>query len=1124
MKKKRFVLLFCKRRALKFLIMFKLLSFFMLVFILHVSGAAFSQQKISISQGKITIRQALNEVEQKSDFKFLYNNANVDVDRIVSINVKDADIETTLNAIFADQKFSYQLFENNVIALNVESNQQQKTVSGRVFDSSGTPLPGVTVVVQNSTIGVITDGEGNYTLKNVPVDAVLIFSFVGMRKQEVSVDSRTLINITMLEEATGIEEVVAIGYGVQKKSNVSGAITSVSSAELHSMATNNAGQALQGKVPLYVTRTSGAPGAGTSIFLRGVGTMNDSSPLWIVDGVKGAPLENFNDVESIQVLKDAASTAIYGIEAANGVILVTTKNAGKGKMLVNYDGYVKVNKALGLPKLLGTQQYADMYVARWKSNNPSLDPETNLKSFYLQTEQEISQLPSTDWVDVMFRSGTEEVHALSVSGSSDKSGYLISILHEDDKGTFENTNYSKTAIKANFSQQVTKWLKFEEFVNYKYSKDKPTMNTAGSYAEQYIWLGVFRGNPAMNVYDSTNPMGSGYGYFTDEFMSTIDWQGNNPLESIMMTDYWIKDETIWGNFKTIVTPIKGLVWTTNISGTVNNNWYSKFFYDNYGGSSLNTQVYTKNNVGKDQFTFNTKSSRQYFLSSFVDYNFSMEKHNFGIMVGAEVFESESHGAYGKVGFGIPSEDLRTTELVSSRDGYNFTDEDSGYSQFGRLTYSYDSKYLLTATFRNDASTKFAPGKRQAFFPALSIGWNLANESFFSSQHINELKLRYGIGKSGNDNVPANLWKQEYVQTSSGAWQATKVVNKDITWEKTITNNIGLDIGLLKNSFTASIDLYNKKTSDVLFMMSLPTSTGFSSYYTNKGKIQNRGVELSLGFKKMINDFYFTANGNLAYNKNKVLDLGEAAYLPGNSNYTRTYENGPVSAFYGYEADGLYQSQEEIDALNANAVAHGFDTYDGTIAPGDIKFKDLNGDGTITSDGDQKSIGNPWPKYVYGFNFYFKYKAADFSMAWQGIAGIDVFNSILQYTQNMYGDYNSTDKVFEAWSSDNMNTTIPRLGNSTHNYERSSSYLVEDGSYLRLKNVQLGYDLSKSSSLSRLKLQKFRIYLGMENALTITQFKGFDPEFMSGSNYQRGIYNLTQYPQSRSIIFGVQLGF
>jgi TonB-dependent starch-binding outer membrane protein SusC len=1003
------------------------------------------------------------------------------------------------------------LFINNSMA-------QTKSVSGKVTDDKGATIPGVNVVVKGTLKGTITNVDGLFSINVTPSDT-LVFSFVGLQTQYLPVGSHNSFTVMMKPENKTLNDVVVVGYGVQKKSNISGSITSVDSKELHSMATNDVGQALQGKAPVFAVKNSGKPGESTSIFLRGVGSMNNSGPLWIIDGVQGAPLENFDNVESIQILKDAASAAIYGVQAANGVILVTTKKAQKGKVSVNYHGYVKINNTLGLPKLLGTQDYIDMYLNRWKSDNPGASDSTmheNVKPFYFMTPSEVNQLPSTDWVGQMFKQGTDQVHSVSVSGGNEKYTYFFSGLHEDDGGTLVNTNYKKSSFRLQFGQKPTNWLKLNETIVYTYSKRRLF------YDYNKLWQGIFRGNPAMKVYDSTNPMGTGYGYFDADFASKIDWQGGNPLEDAMMKDYWEKNDNFWGNLQLIITPIKGVVWTTNLSGTRHSYWNSKFNYNVFGGVPTNTQDFIKGTglVGQKQFSYDQSGSRSYLLNSFVNYSKSIDKNDFGVMLGTEVSENENYAANGNAAYGIPAQDLRSSAVTPNRDGYNTWGNGSRYSQFGRITYSYDNRYLLTANFRNDATDKFAPGKRNAFFPSVSIGWNLANESFFSSGKINNLKFRVGIGKLGNASVPSNLWRQEYVLQSNGTWQAQKVVNRNVTWETTYSKNIGLDLGVWRNALTATIDYYNKETRNALLQIALPSTTGFGSYYVNKGTIQNRGLELSVGYQHGNKQFSYSVNGTMAYNKNTVLNLGNASYLDGGS-HNRTYTGGPVSAFYGFVADGLYQTDSEIQALNTKAQANGFDSYDGNVAPGDIKFKDLNGDGTI-NEKDETSIGNPWPKIVYGFNVNLNYKGIDLVMNWQGVYGIDVYNELKQYTQSMFSDWNSTAAVKDAWSVSNTNSTIPRLGNSTHNYGKSSSYMIEDGSYLRLKNIQIGYNLS-SQLLSKLKLRKLRIYTGIENALTITKFKGFDPEFMSGNNYSRGVYGLTQYPQYRSYVFGIQLG-
>ena len=427
---------------------------------------------------------------------------------------------------------------------------QGTAVNGTVVSDQNEPLVGVTVTEAGTTNGVITDMDGKFSIKLKNATGNLTFSYVGFATQTIAVNNQSKnLKIVLAEDSKQLDEVIVVGYGVQKKANVSGSITSLGSRDLHTMSTNDASQALQGKAPVYISRQSGQPGASSSIIMRGVGTLNKATPLWIIDGVPGMPLDNFNEVESIQLLKDAASAAIYGIEAANGVVLVTTKKGSKGKIAVNYNGYVKVNHALGLPETLGTQGYIDMYKARWMSNNPDKgEPTTNdIKSFYFLTPNEVSQLPNTDWVDVMFNAGIEHSHSIDISGASDRSSYFLSAMYSNDEGTFVNTNYKKWAIKARFEQTPLKWLKFSQTVNFNHSKRKHNA---------LDWQHILRANPAMNVYDDTNPMNTGYGYFTDEFKETIDWQGGNPLESADLKDHWEKWNTAWGNLQAIITPIK----------------------------------------------------------------------------------------------------------------------------------------------------------------------------------------------------------------------------------------------------------------------------------------------------------------------------------------------------------------------------------------------------------------------------------------------------------------------------------------------------------------------------------------------------------------------------------------
>ncbi|MDR0393733.1 MAG: TonB-dependent receptor [Tannerella sp.] len=1007
---------------------------------------------------------------------------------------------------------------------------QQRTVTGTVVSEQNEPLAGATVNEEGTYNGVITDANGAFSINLQSSDkATLIFRHIGYVTGNIDVTSATQIHVILKEDTQFLDEVIVVGYGVQKKTNVSGAITSITSGDLHSMsATNDYGLALQGKAPIYVSRSSGQPGSSSTLFIRGVNTMTDNSgPLWIIDGVRGLPLNNFNEVESMQILKDAASTAIYGVAGANGVILVTTKRGAQGKMRVNYGTYIRFNEAMNLPTTLGTADYIKMYKMRWLSNNPELnesDMPNYIKDFYFLSDAEINGFPNTNWIDRMFDTGFENVHTIDISGATEKTSYYLSGIIEYDKGTYVNSSHKKQSLKTVFTQQPFKWLKFSETLTY--SHNKRIQNDVN-------WSHIIRSIPFMNVYDdpssaaTTNPMGTGYGFLPKSIEDIVDWQGGNPLEAAEMKDHWNASDNIWANLQAIITPFDGLLWTTNLSGSISTNETQRFNYNTYGGVSVNTIDYVLGtNLQGRQFEWNQGHGRSYQLMTYLNYDKAFNLHEVGVMGGLEMGQSRSEGANGYVEWGIPSEDLRTSSLVArnNKEGNNTWGTGSSISVFGRATYAYANRYLLTANFRNDWSTNFAPRKRSAFFPSLSVGWNLANEDFFTSGVIDELKLRLGIGESGNAGVPSNLWRQEYKQQTNGAWVASKVVNENITWEKTETFNIGADFSAWDNRFQLQLDWYNKDTYDALLRVAIPRSTGFSEMYVNQGKIRNRGVEAIVSYKNTSGDFSYAVSANAAYNKNKMVTLGlhEDEYLSG-GNYNRTYAGGPVSAITGFIADGIYQTQTEIDALNALAVTNGFENYDGAVKPGDLKFKDINNDHTINED-DYTAIGDPWPKWVYGFNINFGYKGLDLNMNFQGVQDIDVYNTTKQFMENMNSDWNSTSKVFDAWSSANPASSQPRMGNSSHNYGLANSYMVEDASYLKLKNLQVGYNFTPQLS-QKIGLSTLRIYASVINVFTITNFSGFDPEFMSGNNYSRGVYNMINiYPQSRSYAVGINIGF
>ena len=442
----------------------------------------------------------------------------------------------------------------------VWTESQQQAVTGTVTDSqTGQVLPGVNVVIKGTTAGAITDINGKYSIAAPNRNAILVFSFIGYGTVEIPVAGKSVLDAALTSEALSLEEVIVVGYGTMKKSNVSGSITSVKGVELRSMPTSNAAQALQGKAPIYVSRNEGQPGSESTIFLRGVGSMRNSNPLWVVDGVKSAPLENVNDIESIEILKDAASTAIYGVEGANGVILVTTTKAKAGKARVNYNVYFKSLNVKMPYTMLSTPQYIDRYMQRWRDNNPTIsDPTGRVKNMYLWSDSQIAQLPSTNWVDVMTDRGFEQAHTLSVSGGNDQLSYNLSILHEYDKGTWVKTMFAKENVRFDFTQKITDWLKFGESLNYTFSK-------TSDFQE---WSQTYRATPVMNPLvkpgEEDNPLGTGYGYISEAFFPNIEWQGWNPLERAELTHNWKKNEKMWGNFNIEVTPIKGLVWTTNL--------------------------------------------------------------------------------------------------------------------------------------------------------------------------------------------------------------------------------------------------------------------------------------------------------------------------------------------------------------------------------------------------------------------------------------------------------------------------------------------------------------------------------------------------------------------------------
>ncbi len=1005
--------------------------------------------------------------------------------------------------------------------------QQTKTVSGKVTDSSGSPLPGVTVVLKGTTGGTITEANGNYSLSNVPADAVLVFSFVGMKTQEVSVEGKSTINVRLLEETIGIEEVVAVGYGTQKKSDLTGSIVSVKSEDIKNLPVRSVTEALQGRVAgVMINKDSGKPGSSSEIIIRGVGSINGLNPLFIIDGVARENNATFNprDVESIEIIKDASAAAIYGAQAAGGVVLITTKRGNYNeKASIEFTANTGIRDISKSYKMLETKDYIRARQGIGENyglwNNPA-------------------ELPNTNWFDELFESGLEQSYLLSARGGTKNVSYYLSAGYEREDGIQKDNFWERYSIRLNNEYKLGKKFTLgHQLYMARVGQNPATRNVP------------WRSLPYMAVYNDD-------GTFA-RVPSEVEFSGGNDVASLAYYHYKSRDLLLQGNLYADWEIIDGLNLRVTGSGGFASGYDDEFNEKNELTRTPVSETYTKS----------SNYSESYVLTSVLTYAKVFAKvHDFKVMAGYEIKKSNTSSLEATAtSFPVRVSESFALSTNPNRIASGALRYGRYLSQFGRLNYAFKNRYLLTANIRRDGSPKFGPNNRWGVFPSLSAGWKISEEPFFKNQNwefIDVLKPRVSWGKLGNDSAIGNFaYEPSYQQltlhsfdevTKIGGFNTIKVANASIKWEEIQTLDAGIDVGMFKNRLTASVEYYSRQTKDMLYNLTIPYGSGIgkvasnpTSMPVNIGQISNKGWEISLSYRNKTGDLNYSVSGNLSHNKNKVIDLGlPTAYIysggvdfmSGQSPF-KTVNGQPVGRLYGLIAEGIIQNQQEIDDLNAKATQiAGKTTYYNNqyTGPGDLKHTDLSGDGKI-SDADRTFIGNPWPKYQYGFDIQLEWKGIDFSAQIVGIEGRDVFNGVKTFEQSFVQDYQSTYSIFNAsYFLDNGLTDQPRVGlwnpvdpskyikDPSGNYKNYSSYFVEDGSYLKIKNISLGYTIP-NNVLERFGIQRLRLYLSGQNLFTFTKFTGLDPEF-SNNVKNHGLYTYTTYPQTKLVSLGMELNF
>lgn len=1014
--------------------------------------------------------------------------------------------------------------------LSLYSFAVQAQVMGSVVTANGEPLVGVSILIKDSSQGTITDVDGTYSISNTTPSSVLVFSYTGYNTIEETVGTRRLINVVLTENTKLLDEVVVVGYGTQRKSSLTGAVSSVSSEDLKALPVANLTQAIQGRVPGVQITNNSSPGTEPIVRIRGVGSVSlNPNPLYVIDGVPAGGLNNIDpkDIASLEVLKDASAAAIYGSRAANGVILITTKKGTEGKMQVNLDSYYGTQSVWRTLDLLNREEYIRYGTALLTaSGQPVPERFNNLNTPVYEGASTTFAQTDTDWQDVMFRNAAITDNQLSFSGGTDKSRFYTSLGYFQQEGIIPFTDYSRRSFRINSDHNISKFVSIGQTLLL--AGDKQTAERDGG--GRSIVMNTMRMIPYWPVRDPTK-----LGGFSTTAQGLDATDPENPLR---IAEQEQQPRTNNG------TKVIGTIYT-DIKIT---NWLKYRFTAglDYAANRFNDFLPIYNDGNRSRPLASLQDNRSQFVSTVYTNALTFEKnfgqHYLNVLAVGERQDSEFRSL--NAGGQRPDNNINVLQGISNPSVNSSLFENTLLSYVGRLNYEYAGKYLLGASVRRDGSSKFAPGKKWGTFPSISVGWRISEEGFLKDNSlISELKVRASWGQSGYNALGDYEW-QPLIQANNTIYPFgntptlgsyfNQLGNTDLSWEITTAINVGLDVSLLNNKMFFTAEYYNRETDGLLLRVPIPESIGFSSSpLANVGSMRNYGFELALGYNYTSDKFNWRLSGAFDITRNEVLSLATAnATIDAGANsdfggfsITRTQEGQPIQSFFGWQVAGIFQSQAEIDALNDKAPG-GFYQNDKT-APGDIKFLDLNGDGQVNAD-DRDFLGSYIPKFSYGLNWDGNYKNFDFNLFIQGVYGNKIYNGTKVIGQGMLRLFNATTDVLNAWTPQNTNTDVPRaISGDPNQNSRTSDRFLEDGSYLRVKNLSIGYTIpaDKIGSLTNNFISKIRIYAASQNLLTFTKYTGYDPEVASrfGALLTQGI-DYVQFPQARTFTLGLNLGF
>lgn len=1200
--------------AYKRLLLIMKLTVFIFIFSIAsvIANTGHSQEtKLTIQLKNASLGEILNTIENSSNYYFMFNNQLIDLSKKMDLEVQNKTIDAILALLFEQSGIDYRIYNRQIVLspLNQKNDEaflqvQTLSVSGRVLDSSGIPLPGVTVVIKGTTKGTITDVDGKYTLNDVPLSSTLIFSFVGLKTQEVLVSGQQEINVTLEEETIGLDEVVAIGYGTMKKSDLTGSVASVSGKNILATPVPNVAQAMQGKLSgVTVVSQDGRPGADVAIRVRGGGSISQSNqPLILIDGVPGSLNDIPSDqVESVDVLKDASSTAIYGARGANGVILVTTKGAKEGQGSISYNGYIKFNTPTKYLESLSPYEYLKYVWGNAAANGSAFsDPFEKLYGIGAYTGsnsggiESYKNMASDDIQRDVYNSSVSWNHDLTITGGTEKTKIYFSANYTDELGMKINSYMKRANVMFKLDQKLFDNVTFKLDTRYTDTHTLGNEGTTNGYGSILSSSYQFRPIATSHILGDLNALREGN---IEQYGKNVIWDTYSPAARISDYDPLDLNQTLRGIASLNWEIIKGLTYHTDIAlqkGWTQRKYWSGAIYNNY------VDDITGENLWAGAVDYRKSDDWGLRWTNTLNYEFSVNNVNrFNILAGQEVSNSGGTGMQIQANY-FPSNFDKATAFAQ----INQYDQEKGtgifsssvttpnriVSYFGRANYSLMDRYLLTLTFRADGSSKFAPTNRWGYFPAGAIAWRVSEEPFMQDiSWMDNLKIRVSYGEVGNDGISSDLWSQSWTSETDQRWQysldnqrqtsydlsSSTLANENLKWETTITRDLGADFTFFGNRLSGTVDVYWNTTKDLLMRTSIPGITGFTATYANIGQTSNKGLEISLSGTVFQNkDWTISAGGNINFNRNNVDKLADnVSGLYGTSwggvfTYpTNDYileEGQPVGLVRGFISEGFYTTADfnysnglytlkdgETDLGNWMGVVHGLSASDRPgdqyAYPGLPKFKDMNNDYVI-DDKDISVIGDMNPVHTGGFNVNASYKNFDFGLYFNWSYGNQVYNANklvnlfgikeqgvyqnkLSFMKDAYNIYDVVNGQLvrlttpEELNAANVNATLPL---SYQEVGAVSTLGIEDGSYLRLNTLTLGYTLPKSL-MSKAGISNIRLYGSIYNLLTITGYSGLDPEVNADPSHNNAVYPTTgldfgTYPRARSFVFGLSLSF